>query len=64
MTISDLIAQLTRIMGKDSGIEVRMCSKYDSREETFDAFYVLRPGEEQKTVYLVPTAVWTREKAG
>lgn len=61
MTISDLIAQLTRIMGKDgSGLEVRVCSRYDTREETFDAFYVIKPTDERGKVYIVPTAVWMR----
>ncbi len=63
MTISDIIAQLTRIMGRDrGGLEVRICNRYDSMEETFDAFYVINPIDDRKKVYLVPTSAWMRKK--
>lgn len=60
MTISDLIAQLTRIM-KESGsdIQVRIGSTYNSTENPFDAFEVRKPME-SKEVYLVPSDVWIR----
>ena len=60
MTISDLIAQLTRIMKETSPtVQVRMGSAYNSIENPFDAFYVSRPVD-QKDVYLVPSDVWIR----
>lgn len=60
MTISDLIAQLTRIM-KETGptIQVRIGSTYNSTENPFDAFEVRKPME-SKEVYLVPSDVWIR----
>lgn len=60
MTISDLIAQLTRIM-KETGptIQVRIGSAYNSTENPFDAFEVRKPME-SKDVYLVPSDVWIR----
>lgn len=60
MTISDLIAQLTRIM-KETGptIQVRIGSEYNSTENPFDAFEVRKPIESNE-VYLVPSDVWIR----
>ncbi len=60
MTISDLIAQLTRIM-KETGptIQVRIGRAYNSTENPFDAFEVRKPME-SKEVYLVPSDVWIR----
>ena len=60
MTISDLIAQLTRIMKENgSDIQVRIGSAYNSTENPFDAFEVRKPME-SKEVYLVPSDVWIR----
>ena len=60
MTISDLIAQLTRIM-KETGptIQVRIGSAYNTTENPFDAFEVRKPME-SKEVYLVPSDVRIR----
>lgn len=60
MTISDLIAQLTRIM-KENGpsIQVKIGSAYNTIENPFDAFEVRKPME-SKEVYLVPSDVWIR----
>lgn len=60
MTISDLIAQLTRIM-KETGptIQVRIGRAYNSTENPFDTFEVRKPME-SKEVYLVPSDVWIR----
>ena len=60
MTISDLIAQLTRIMKETSPtIQVRIGSAYNSTDNPFDAFEVRKPLE-SKEVYLVPSDVWIR----
>ncbi len=60
MTISDLIAQLTRIMKETSPtIQVRIGSVYNSTDNPFDAFEVRKPLE-SKEVYLVPSDVWIR----
>ena len=60
MTISDLIAQLTRIMKDTSStIQVRLCSAYNSTENPFDAFEV-RKAIDSDTVYLVPSDIWLR----
>lgn len=60
MTISDLIAQLTRIM-KETGptVQVRLGSSYNSMANPFDAFEVRKPIE-GKDVYIVPSDVWLR----
>lgn len=60
MTISDLIAQLTRIMKETSPtIQVKIGRTYNSTDNPFDAFEVRKPigGKE---VYLVPSDVWIR----
>lgn len=60
MTISDLIARLTRIMkDTDSSIQVKVCSEYNSTDSTFDAFEVRKP-RECNVVYIVPSDVWLR----
>lgn len=60
MTISDLIAQLTRIMKATSPtIQVKIGSAYNSTENPFDAFEVRKPID-GKEVYLVPSDVWIR----
>ena len=60
MTISDLIAQLTRIMKETSPtIQVKIGSAYNTIENPFDAFEVRKPLE-SKEVYLVPSDVWIR----
>lgn len=63
MTISDLIAQLTRIMKETSPtIQVRIGSAYNSTDNPFDAFEVRKPLE-SKEVYLVPSDVWIRSNS-
>ena len=63
MTISDLIAQLTRIMIETSPtIQVRIGSAYNSTDNPFDAFEVRKPLE-SKEVYLVPSDVWIRSNS-
>lgn len=60
MTISDLIAQLTRIMKETSPtIQVKIGSSYNSTDNPFDAFEVRKPMD-RKEVYLVPSDVWIR----
>lgn len=60
MTISDLIAQLTRIMKETSPtIQVRIGSAYNSTENPFDDFEVRKPVE-SKEVYLVPSDIWLK----
>ena len=62
MTISDLIAQLTRIM-KETGpaTQVMIGSAYNTIENPFDAFEVRKPMARDE-VYLVPSDVWIRPK--
>lgn len=58
MTISDLIAQLTKIMKEtDPGIQVKLGSAYNSMDRPFDAFEVRKPFGSD-SVYLVPSDVW------
>ena len=60
MTISDLIAQLTRIMKETSPtIQVRIGSAYNSIENPFDAFVVQKPIDSNE-VYLIPSDIWLR----
>jgi len=60
MTISDLIAQLTRIMKSTSPTtQVKLGSTYNSTANPFDAFEVRKPIE-GKDVYLVPSNIWDR----
>lgn len=60
MTISDLIAQLTRIMKETSPtIQVKIGSSYNSTDNPFDAFEVRKPMD-GKDVYLVPSDVWLK----
>lgn len=60
MTISDLIAQLTRIMKENgSTIQVKLGSTYNSTEKPFDSFTVCKPLE-ARDVFLVPTDVWLK----
>lgn len=60
MTISDCIAQLTRIMKEvGSTAQVKICSTYNSTSNPFDAFEIRKPMG-GKEVYLVPSDVWIR----
>ncbi len=61
MTISDCIAQLTRLM-KEVGpsAQVKIGSAYNSTENPFDAF-VIRKQMCSKEIYLVPSDIWIQE---
>lgn len=60
MTISDLIARLTRIMKETTPTtQVKLGRTYNSTENPFDAFEVRKPMECNE-VYLVPSDVWIR----
>ena len=62
MTISDLIAQLTKIMRTtDPGIQVRIGSAYNSTDNPFDAFEVRKPVDKNE-VFLVPSDVWMKDR--
>ena len=65
MTISDLIARLTRIM-KETGptAQVKLGRTFNSIETTFDTFEVKKPMDGQD-IYLVPSDVWeSRQMTG
>lgn len=60
MTISDCIAQLTRLMSQvGSSAQVRLCRQYNSIENPFDSFEIRKPIG-SKEVFLVPSNVWIR----
>lgn len=60
MTISDLIAQLTRLQKEvGSSAQVMLCSAYNSLVNPFDSFEVRKPMD-GKDVYLVPNDRWLR----
>lgn len=60
MTISDLIARLTRIMKeKGSCVQVKIGSTYNSTDNAFECFEV-RNRMDDKDVYLVPSDIWDR----
>ena len=65
MTISDLIAQLTRIMKETGkgGMPVLLGSAYNTTENPYESFEVRRPLS-SKDVYLVPSDVWMRGHGG
>ena len=60
MTISDLIARLTRLM-KETGptAQVKLGSAYNTTANPYDSFDVKKHVDE-KDVYLVPTDIWLR----
>lgn len=60
MTISDLIARLTRIM-KETGstAQVKLGSTYNSVENPFDFFDIKKPVN-GNDVYLVPSDIWLK----
>lgn len=60
MTISDMIAQLTRIMKEvGSTAQVKLCGTYNSTSNQFESFEIRKPMG-SKEVYLVPLDVWIR----
>lgn len=62
MTISDLIARLTKIMkATDPGIQVRIGSAYNSTDNPFDAFEVCKPLDKDE-VFLVPSDIWLKDR--